>query len=98
MKKLIPALALLLLSSPVLAQSGATQSPPAPNAGDSAPQPPSSIPPGAANMNTNSANNPNVSGPVGTTVVTPNAATAPMTPAPAVPPPMANTVPAPASR
>lgn len=98
MNKLIPALAILLLSSPVFAQSGSTQVPPAPNAGESAPQPSSSTPPGAANMNTNSASNPNVSGPVGTTVVTPNAATAPTTTTPAVPQPLADTVPAPASR
>lgn len=98
MNRFIPALAILLLSSPVFAQSGTTQSPPAPNAGNSAPQPSSSLPSGAANMNTNSVANPNVSGPVGTTVVTPNAATTPMTAAPTAQQPMANTVPAPASR
>ncbi len=101
MNKLVPALAILLLSSPVFAQSGSTQVPPSPNAGESAPQPSSSAPPGATNMNTNSTSNPNVSGPVGTTVVTPNAVPAPMTAAPAVPAvpqPLANTVPAPASR
>lgn len=98
MKKLLPALAILLLSSPVFAQSGSTQNPPAPNAGESAPQPSGSVPPGAANMNTNSTSNPNISGPLSTTVVTPNAATTPMPAAPTTQQPTAGTVPAPASR
>lgn len=98
MNKFIPALAILLLSSPVLAQSGSTQSPPAPNSGSSAPQPANSIPPGATNMNSGSTANPNVGGALGTTVVTPSATPAPATTAPAGQPPMAETVPAPASR
>ena len=98
MNKLIPALSLLLLSAPAFAQSGASQSPPAPNAGQSAPQPSNSLPAGAQNLNTGSASNPNVSGPVSTTVVTPGAATSPVPAAPAGAQPLANTVPAPASR
>ena len=37
-----------LIAGPALAQSGVTQSPPAPNSGQSAPQPSNSIPSGAA--------------------------------------------------
>ncbi len=95
MLKFVPALAVLLASTAAFAQSGSTQSPPSPNASSSAPQPATSVPPGAANMNTGSASNPNVSGPLSTTVVTPGASTVPMMAAPAGSPPMAGTVPTP---
>ena len=98
MSKLIAAFTLLLLSAPAFAQSGASQSPPAPNGGENAPQPSNSLPAGAANMNTGSASNPNVSGPVSTTIVSPGAVATPAPAAPAGAPPLANTVPAPASR
>ena len=97
MNKLVSALALLLLSAPAFAQGGASQSPPAPNGGESAPQPSNSLPAGAANLNTGSASNPNASGPVSTTAVSPGAVAAPVPAAPAGSPPLADTVPAPAS-
>ena len=40
--------ATVLMAGPALAQSGATQSPPSPNAGNSAPEPANSVPAGAA--------------------------------------------------
>ena len=95
MLKLIPAATLLLASTAAFAQSGSTQSPPAPNSAASSPQPATSMPPGAANMNTGSVSNPNVSGPLSTTVVTPGASPMPMTAAPSGSPPMAATVPTP---
>ncbi len=39
-----------LIAGPALAQSGATQTPPAPNASNSAPEPSNSIPSGAATL------------------------------------------------
>lgn len=39
-----------LIASPALAQSGATQTPPAPNASNSAPEPSNSVPAGAASL------------------------------------------------
>ena len=47
MIKFIPALALLLAASTAFAQGGATQSPPAPNASTSMPEPVGSVPAGA---------------------------------------------------
>lgn len=95
MLKFVPALALLLAASAAFAQGGASQSPPSPNAASAMPEPSNSVPPGALNMNTGSASNPNVSGPVGTTVVTPGASATPVPAAPSSQQPMANTVPAP---
>ncbi len=62
MMKFVPALALMIVAGPAFAQSGATQSPPSPLAGKSAPQTSNSLPPGAANMNTNSVQNPHLAG------------------------------------
>ncbi len=62
MLKYVLAIALLVAAGPVFAQSGATQSPPAPNASSSAPQTSNSLPAGSANMNTNSTQNPNLAG------------------------------------
>ncbi len=70
MLKYVPALVLMLAASPVLAQSGATQNPPSPNSGSSAPQPSNSLPAGAATMNNNSVANPNVGGALGTNTTT----------------------------
>ena len=98
MNKFAPAIALILLSTPVFAQSGASSSPPSPNASSSAPEPANSLPPGAANMNIGSSSNPNVGGALGSTAVTPGASPAPMSAAPTAQQPMANTVPVPASR
>ncbi len=99
MMKLVPALVILLAAAPAFAQGGASQSPPSPNAASSAPEPVNSVPPGALNMNTGNASNPNVSGPVGTTIVTPGmtpgASALPVPAAPTGQQPMANTVPAP---
>lgn len=95
MLKFLPAFAILVASSAALAQSGSTQSPPAPNAGNNAPQPANSAPPGATNLNTGSTSNPNVSGPIGTTVITPSVAPAPVPAAPAGSQPMDATVPKP---
>lgn len=61
MWKFVPAIALLLAAGPVLAQ-GSDQSPPAPGSAASEPQSPNSQPPGAANMNLNSSQNPNRAG------------------------------------
>jgi len=47
MTKFIPALALLLAATPAFAQGGATQSPPAPNAASSMPEPVGSVPAGS---------------------------------------------------
>ena len=81
MLKYVPVVALLLAAGPAFAQSGQTQSPPAPSSGQSAPQTSNSLPPGAPNMNTNSTQNPNVAGQAvgGTTTQTgvPPATTAP---------------------
>ena len=46
---------MLGLAGPAFAQAGATQSPPSPNSGASAPTPPNSLPAGAATTNSNSA-------------------------------------------
>ena len=62
MLKYVPALVLVLAAGPVFAQAGATQTPPTPNAGVSQPQSSNSLPPGAANMNTGSVQNPNLAG------------------------------------
>jgi hypothetical protein len=62
MLKYVPALVLVLAAGPVFAQAGATQSPPTPNASTSQPQSSNSLPPGAANMNTGSVQNPNLAG------------------------------------
>lgn len=52
----LAAMALVLgLAAPAFAQSGATQNPPSPNSGSSAPTPPNSLPAGAATSNPNSA-------------------------------------------
>lgn len=102
MLKIIPVVALLFAAAPALAQSGSTQSPPAPNSASSGPEPANSLPPGAANMNTGTSANPNAAGIVGTTAVTPTGiapgalATTPGTTTSQQP--MANTVPAPASK
>ncbi len=81
MLKYVSVIALMIAAGPVFAQSGATQSPPSPNAGSSAPQTSNSLPAGAANMNTNSTANPNLAGQAvgGTTTQTgaPPAGTAP---------------------
>ena len=61
MLKYLPAFALLIAAGPVLAQ-GATQSPPAPGSSSSEAQSSNSLPPGAANMNLNSTQNPNAAG------------------------------------
>jgi len=98
MNKVIPALTFLLMSASAFAQSGASQSPPAPSGNESAPQPANSLPAGATNMNTGSASNPNAGGPVSTTAVSPGATASPVPAAPAGNQPMANTVPVPASR
>jgi len=95
MLKYLPAVAILLASTAALAQSGSTQSPPAPNSSSSAPQPATSVPPGATNMNSGSTSNPNPSGAIGTTVVTPGAVPVPMTAPPAGSQPMDATVPKP---
>lgn len=61
MLKYAAALALTLAAVPAFAQVGATQSPPAPNAGSVAPQPVDSVPPGS--LTSGPAQSPNV-GPV----------------------------------
>ncbi len=61
MIKYVPALVVLLAAGPVFAQ-GAAQSPPAPGSAASEAQSSNSLPPGAANMNLNSAQNPNAAG------------------------------------
>ncbi len=61
MMKFVPAIALLLAAGPVFAQ-GATQNPPAPGSSASEAQSSNSLPAGAANMNLNSAQNPNSAG------------------------------------
>lgn len=81
MLKYVSAIALLVAAGPAFAQGGATQSPPAPNASSAQPQTSNSLPPGAANMNTNSTQNPNLAGqavggtttgaPAGTTTTAP---------------------------
>ncbi len=80
MLKYLPVIALLVAAGPAFAQSGATQTPPAPNAGSSAPQSSNSLPAGAANMNTNSTANPNLAGQAvgGTTTTQTAPATAPV--------------------
>jgi len=98
MTKIIPVLTFLLMSASAFAQGGSSQSPPAPSGGQSAPQPANSLPAGAANMNTGSASNPNAGGPVSSTAVSPGATASPVPAAPAGNQPMADTVPAPASR
>jgi hypothetical protein len=70
MTKLLPALALLLMAGPVLAQ-GVERSPPTPNAASAAPEPANAIPQGGSNLNTSGVNNPNPSGPVGVTGTSP---------------------------
>lgn len=79
MLKYVPVIALLVAAGPAFAQSGATQTPPAPNASTSAPQTSNSLPPGAANMNTNSTANPNLAGQAvgGATTGAPPTTTAP---------------------
>lgn len=62
MLKFVPAIALLLAAGPVLAQGGATQYPPAPNASSAMPQSPNSLPAGVANYNQNSPANPYIAG------------------------------------
>ena len=83
MTKLIPALAVMLLAAPAFAQSGATQSPPAPNSASSAPQPANSLPGGTSNLNTGSVSNPNTSGALSTTNTTTGQQTSPVTAPPA---------------
>ena len=74
MTKYIPALLILLAAGPVFAQAGGTQSPPSPNAASAEPQSSNSVPPGAENLNTHSAANPNLAGSaLGTTTFTPAA-------------------------
>ena len=83
MLKYVVAIALLVAAGPVFAQAGATQSPPAPNAGVAQPQTSNSLPPGAANMNTNSTQNPNLAGQaVGGTVTGAPSGTSTTVPAP----------------
>ena len=86
---------MLLVSSVALAQSGSTQSPPAPNAGNSSPQPANSAPAGATNMNTGTVTNPNASGALSTTTTTPGVAPMAVPAAPAGSQPMDTTVPKP---
>ena len=62
MFKYITAAALLIAAGPAFAQAGAGQTPPSPNAQTAQPQTMNSLPAGAANMNTNSAANPNLAG------------------------------------
>ncbi len=61
MLKYVPAFVFLIAAGPVLAQ-GATQTPPAPNSATSSGQTSNSLPAGAANMNLNSTQNPNLAG------------------------------------
>ena len=83
MTKLIPALAILLMASPAFAQGGNERSPPTPNAASSAPEPANSVPQGASNLNTSGLNNPNPSGPVGSTDTSTGRPTAPVATNPA---------------
>ena len=62
MLKYVPALMLALAAGPVLAQGGATQSPPSPNAASAGPQSSNSLPAGASNLNAASPANPNLAG------------------------------------
>ena len=66
MLKYAAILVMLAAAGPAFAQAGASQSPPSPNAANSAPTPPGSEPPGATNMPASAS--PNVS--PGTTVQT----------------------------
>ena len=59
------ALAVVLAAPAAFAQSGATQSPPAPNSASSSPTPANSAPAGTLTMSPGSTANPNVSGAVG---------------------------------
>lgn len=61
MLKYVPAIVVLLAAGPVFAQ-GASQTPPAPGSAASGAQTSNSMPPGAANMNLNSTQNPNLAG------------------------------------
>lgn len=61
MVKLVPALAVLLMATPVFAQ-GSTQSPPSPNAGSSGPAVVNSVPPTASNTHSDETRNPNLAG------------------------------------
>lgn len=67
MLKYATAFALIVAAAPAFAQSGATQSPPTPNAAASAPTPATSVPAGSLTANPSTTQNPNVSGPLGTT-------------------------------
>ena len=62
MLKYVPAIVVMLAAGPVFAQGGATQNPPAPGSASSEAQSSNSLPAGAANMNLNSAQNPNAAG------------------------------------
>ena len=70
MQKLVLATVLALAAAPAFAQSGVTQSPPSPNAGNSAPEPANSVPAGALTANPNAPQNPNVSPGVTTSTAT----------------------------
>ncbi len=65
----------LVMSTGVMATGaafaqGATQSPPSPNGSVSSPQPATSVPAGAMNINPSSTGNPNASGALGATATT----------------------------
>ncbi len=70
MLKYASAFALILAAAPAFAQSGATQSPPTPNAAASAPTPATSVPAGALTSNPSTTQNPNVSGALGASSTT----------------------------
>ena len=81
---------LAIAAAPAFAQSGATQSPPAPNSSSSAPTPATSAPAGALTTNPGSVSNPNVSGNLG------GSASVPAPPASGPSDAMSKTVPTPA--
>ncbi len=62
--------AFALTAAPAFAQSGATQSPPAPNSSSSGPQSGNSVPSGGLTMNPSAPQNPNSSGGVTTNTAT----------------------------
>lgn len=95
MLKYAAAAALMLAAAPAFAQSGATQSPPSPNASTSAPTPATSVPEGALTTNPGASTNPNVSGAIGGGPTVPAGS---LSNAPSPGTPMGNTVPQPATK
>ncbi len=73
MTRFVLAAALFLAAVPAFAQSGATQSPPSPNASSQGPTSANSVPAGALTANPSSASNPCPSAGVGSTVTQPGA-------------------------